>query len=185
MKNTIEFKNFKYLTEKECELVYFQRNRPEIRQYMVNSESFSYSDHKRFLEKLKIDDSSLYYLVNFNDLSVAVFCYTDIIKSEHTYETGCYFFNEDPSIRYDITLSSVEVQLKHGLYYPKIRVKKNNKQALIFNIMKMDCQIISEDSEFYYLKRNTDLDPFDRVSMSKAKKMLESISEKYYIIIKD
>ena len=49
MRNSIIFKNFKYLSEKEIELVYFQRNKPEIRQYMSNSEPFSYSDHKKFV----------------------------------------------------------------------------------------------------------------------------------------
>lgn len=185
MRNSIIFKNFKYLSEKEIELVYFQRNKPEIRQYMSNSEPFSYSDHKKFLEGLKTRNNSLYYLVKFNDLPVAVFCYTDIVKSDHTYETGCYFFNDDPSIRYEVTLSSVEVQLKHELYYPKIRVKKNNQQALIFNIMKMDCHILSEDSEFYYLKRNEDLNPDNLESITKVKNMLDSLSNKYHIVIEE
>lgn len=149
----ISYVNFTRLSEEDLLYILDKRNDPNIRQLMVNQEIISRRDHLSFCEKLKKSSDKLYFLMKYNEEKVGVFNFTSIDFDVHTYEPGCYFFDESvPNNRTDIVCGVSYIRKKFKLYYPTIRVKKDNYQAVIFNVMKMNCEIIKEDSVFYYLK---------------------------------
>lgn len=59
--------NYVDLTEAESRQVWETRNSPEIRQWMVNKNTFSYGDHFRFIESLKTSKDRLYYAFFIGD----------------------------------------------------------------------------------------------------------------------
>lgn len=57
------FINFLELTEIQSRKVWQVRNKKEIRQYMLNQTEFSFSEHCCFIERLRIDDTKVYFAV--------------------------------------------------------------------------------------------------------------------------
>lgn len=63
--------NFTFLDYTEMDdvmsrLVWECRNLPEIRKWMVNSDSISFMEHSRFIERLKLTGNSQYYCIIYN-----------------------------------------------------------------------------------------------------------------------
>lgn len=51
------------MTDELSKEVWKCRNLPEIRRYMMNTEPISYDSHKKFIERLKEDSNSRYFVV--------------------------------------------------------------------------------------------------------------------------
>lgn len=76
--DTILLKNFISLDELEKRLVLKWRNSETIRNYMVNTALISYEEHLNFIEKLKLDNTKLYFLCFHNNIPIGVINLTDI-----------------------------------------------------------------------------------------------------------
>lgn len=57
------FINYVNLTEKQSRTIWEGRNHPEVRKWMVNTDSFSYEEHEVFINRLRERDDRLYWAV--------------------------------------------------------------------------------------------------------------------------
>lgn len=160
-KKLIEFINFTKLDSNVLKEILVHRNSDRIRKNMVSTELISEESHLNFCHNLKKDKNNLYFLVRDEQELIGVVDFKNIDHIRHTYEPGgyCISHNSDfPNLWGYVLSASTFICLKFKLYFPKILVKKDNHQALLFNTMKMGCILTDEDNEYYYLSNNY-LDP--------------------------
>lgn len=154
MKHKICVRNFTKLCLKDSIRVLNQRNSLNIRSKMANTNIILFNEHMNFCKNLYNNSEKLYFLIYFDKEPIAVIDFQSINNINHSYEPGCYFFDScNNSIdRTNIMSVTAFVRKKYKLYYPFIKVRKTNLQALLFNTMKMGCEIDCEDDNYYYLK---------------------------------
>lgn len=178
-KREIRFVNFTNLCEDDLLYILSQRNSPKIRSAMTNQQIITKEEHLQFCRALPSDESKLYFLILVDGIKCGVLDYQNIDIEKHTYEPGCYFFDEcDLKLRTSILYASVFIRIKFKLFFPTIRVRKENTQALIFNTMKMGCTIYREDDEFYYLKNPSE--PSSENELIQAFESGFEITQKYF-----
>jgi|GEM_PF-1370235 hypothetical protein len=179
-KHQIKFVNFTRLPEAVLEMILEQRNRVEIRKHMVNSEIISLKDHLSFCESLKTDKTKLYFLICFDRQPVGVVDYVAINSSDHSYEPGIYFFAGPERIHTDIDAAALKILLHYELYHPKIKVKKENTKALLYNLMKLGLEITREDDEYVYMTSHY-LNP-SSPSFKNIPLKLEKLAKRYELV---
>lgn len=181
-KKIIKFKNFIHLDESELLFVLEKRNSDEIRNKMTNTDIISVEDHLKFCNSLKNDSTRLYYLIYLDDEPVGVADFQDINNENHTYEPGMYFFSEQSNQRTYITYALGYIRCMYKLYYPFIRVRKDNPQALFFNTMKMGAKLEREDEDFYYLSEEK-IPEKDFETVIRNSPSIQNLNEKYEVVI--
>lgn len=154
MKHEICVRNFTKLCLKDSIKVLNQRNSFNVRSKMANTNIISFYEHMNFCKALFNNSEKLYFLIYYDKEPIAVIDFQSINNKNHSYEPGCYFFDScnNSIVRTDIMSVTAFIRKKYKLYYPFIKVRKTNLQALLFNTMKMGCVIDSEDNNYYYLK---------------------------------
>ncbi len=183
MKNSLSFVNFIYLSKEELLEILKHRNAPEIRKQMVHSEIISEQEHFKFCENLRTNNHLFYYAVFFNEQLIGVVDYVLLDEKERTYTPGCYFFDEPSIVRTHAIFAASYILEKKCLLYPKIIVRKENIQALLFNTMKMKRDIEHEDDNFYYLcEKKIVGDP--KAYAENYKKRMKKLSELYLLKFK-
>lgn len=180
VKHQIKFVNFTRLHDAVLEMILIQRNRPEIRKHMVHSEIISLKEHLDFCASLKTDRTKLYFLICYDGQPVGVVDYVSIDSVSHSYEPGIYFFAGPERIHADIDAAALQILLRYELFYPKIKVKKGNTKALLYNVMKLGLEITKEDDEYVYMTSHY-LDP-SGPSFKNVPLRLKALAEKYELV---
>lgn len=180
-KQELKFTNFTKLNQEQLLFILSKRNSDEIRFNMTNTDIISEESHLKFCANLKNDDTKIYLAVFLDSKIIGVIDFQNIDREAHTYEPGSYFFDAPSILRSHAVIASNYVCLINRLYYPNITVKKTNCQALIFNTMKMGCELVSEDDEYYYLTSKI-VDGNDPKAIEKLKNDIESLKDKYDIV---
>ncbi len=157
----MSFVNFTKLGETELMEILSARNETSIRGKMINDQVIAPEEHLRFCASLRERQDCLYLRVGLDERFIGVVDFQDINDQDHSYEPGGYCVlppGSDDDIWKYVCAASTFVCLERKLYFPRIRVRKDNFQALIFNTMKLGCKLVSEDSLYYHLT-NDWLDP--------------------------
>ncbi len=89
-----EFINYVNLTEAESHRVWEGRNHPEVRKWMVNTESFSFESHKSFINGLKEREDRLYWAVKYDGELIGSFSLHPYDGEKQEGEMGKYLFFE-------------------------------------------------------------------------------------------
>lgn len=183
MKHEICVRNFTKLCLKDSVMVLNQRNSFNIRSNMANTNIILFHEHMNFCKSLFNNSENLYYLIYFDNEPIAVIDFQSINNKDHSYEPGCYFFDscKNSIVRTDVMSVTAFIRKKYKLYYPFIKVRKTNLQALLFNTMKMGCKIDREDDNYYYLNTS---EPQDKTSLEKMfEETINRMNQKFYITL--
>ncbi len=172
--NKLSFINFTKLKDDELLEILKLRNSEYIRHKMLSSKKISLEEHLSFCHSLRSDSSRLYLKVLLNNNFIGVIDFQNIDEHSHSYIPGDYFVNDEcyKNIAYYAILASTIICIDKKYYYPKISVKKDNLQALIFNTMKFSNYITGENEDCYFLT-NDSLNP-DKVDLSKLREAIIS-----------
>ena len=152
MKDKISFVNFCNLGDTELLKILQIRNTEAIRLQMRHQEVITEAEHLQFCHSLKERDDLFYYAVYFNSKLVGVIDFKLKDKQERSYESGAYFQKVPSHVSTAAIQSSLNICRHFDLRQDFILVRKENEISLLFNIMKMKFQPISEDDQYYYLK---------------------------------
>ena len=85
-----QFINYVDLTESQHRLVHAARNHPDIRKWMTNNEEFSFESHMSFIEKLKTDETHIFWAVFKEQKYVGSVYISDYNSQDKTGEGGDY-----------------------------------------------------------------------------------------------
>ncbi|MBQ9275851.1 MAG: hypothetical protein IJ228_13685 [Succinivibrio sp.] len=181
VKPVLKYTNFTRLSEERLLFILQRRNEPAVRSRMINTAEIGVEEHLRFCASLREDKSRLYLLVSLDDWPKGVIDMTNIDYAAHTYEGGSYFFEHEGNFSSDAVKGCALVNLRLGLYYPTLYIRKNNVQALMFSMMKLKQELVGEDEEFYRLT-NTYLDP-DTPLHEHVRRDLEYLRGKYELVV--
>lgn len=152
MRDKITFVNFCHLSDDELLEILKLRNTKEIRMQMCNQEVITEEDHLRYCHALKESDDLFYYAVFFNSALVGVIDFKLKDRHERSYQSGAYFIKVPSQISTAAIQSALNICRHYDLRQDFILVRKENERALLFNIMKMKFQVISEDDQYCYLE---------------------------------
>lgn len=177
-KQKIKYINFYKLSDEELKIILNERNSQRIREKMLNQNIISEDEHLSFCRSLENDKSKIYAEILLDDNFIGVVDAQSIDFSSGTYEPGSYFKENisEMVIRSALTGFCLFF-LKNKLFYPHIRVRKDNLQALLFNTMKCEATIVSEDENVYYLT-NDFLNPKIR-SFEENKKLILDLTKEF------
>jgi len=85
------FKDFIYLSKEESETILKLRNSEYVRKNMRSSDIIAPQDHRRWMEKLKSDESSLYYAIFYDGSIVGSINITQMTPTKEQCSWGLYF----------------------------------------------------------------------------------------------
>ncbi|TQI70414.1 UDP-4-amino-4,6-dideoxy-N-acetyl-beta-L-altrosamine N-acetyltransferase [Gramella sp. Hel_I_59] len=85
--------SLRLLEEKDIELVRKWRNSPEVSQYMHSVKLITEEQQKRWFEKMNQDDSSIYWIVEYENEDLGLAYITDIDKTLSKCSWGFYLGN--------------------------------------------------------------------------------------------
>lgn len=148
----ISFINFVHLSNDELKMVYEWRNLDYIRNNMTNSSCFSFKEHLEFCKSLKHRNDKLYFLVKYDEIPCGVYDLIDIDYSNCTAECGYYIIKEYNSYAFIISKIANVISEKLGKLELRVKVKKNNIKALLYNLLKLKAVYEREDDEYFYLR---------------------------------
>src|SRR5690554_2696210 len=83
------------IKESDLKLILTNRNHPEIRKFMFNSDEFSWESHKAWFEKLITDSSRKSFVFEVNGTPQGVVNFVNL-KSSKRAEWGFYAFPDSP-----------------------------------------------------------------------------------------
>ncbi len=152
-KKLLSFQNFTKLSDEALYEILEARNQPYIRKNMVNQDEISREEHLNFCRSLNDRQDCLYLRVSLDGKFIGVVDFTEIDNKTNKYVPGNYCLNdqETEKIWTYVCAETPFICIDRKLLYPKILVKKSNIKALMFNTMKLGCEVLSEDDEYYYL----------------------------------
>ncbi|QEO57207.1 UDP-4-amino-4,6-dideoxy-N-acetyl-beta-L-altrosamine N-acetyltransferase [Francisella marina] len=90
MSEKVALINFYDTSLDEKKMILSWRNHSEIKKWMYNTHDISLADHLSFIEKLKEDDSKLYFLVKRGDNYLGVIDFYNFKNEEREGEYGLY-----------------------------------------------------------------------------------------------
>ena len=129
------FKNFTRLGKDDLKRILSWRNDDRIRQWMVSEQLISWEDHKRFIEKLKSDQNSFYYLVSVHGKPTGVIYLNRLDVRNKCGYWGIYK-NQDETDRNAIHMvetAFLTILFEFlGLNTIKLEVMENNHRAIRF-----------------------------------------------------
>jgi len=86
----IELISFSDLTIEKKIMILEWRNHENVKKWMYSSESILEINHLRFIDKLKLDKNSLYFLVNENSINIGVIYFNNIDFAKKIADFGLY-----------------------------------------------------------------------------------------------
>ena len=149
--DVLKFKNFINLSNKEKVLVLEWRNSDRIRLKMNNSDIIRLEDHLKWVENLKDDKKSLYYLFEINNEPAGVFDYTEI--ENKVCVCGSYIGDEKYT-GYGILLNYLgfEYAFEHlGIDRINISVLKSNERVYKMHKKIFKAELYGENEKEYLM----------------------------------
>lgn len=152
----IKLENFIYLNDKELLEILSWRNRDEIRLKMITCEIISKESHLSFCHNLKNRSDCFYFRVSYNEKPCGVFSLQKIDKENHFAEPGAYYINGPKFLPHWVSKISAYMYQTLGIKEVHFCTRKENEQALLFNILKNRAEVVSEDDEYVYFRQSID-----------------------------
>lgn len=152
--NKIKLENFIYLNDEDLLEILSWRNRDEIRLKMSTSEIISKESHLSFCHNLKNRNDCVYFRVSCNEKPCGVFSLQKIDKEKHSAEPGSYYVWGPKLLPYWVSKISVYMYQTLGIKEIHFCTKKDNEQAILFNILKNKAKVILEDDQYVYFSQS-------------------------------
>lgn len=86
-----EYINYTDLTENQSRIIWEGRNHPEIRKWMTNPNEFSFEEHQRFIEDLKVRDDRLFWAIIYKGEIIGSHCLNPFDREKMEGESGKFF----------------------------------------------------------------------------------------------
>ena len=158
--DVLNFKNFINLSEEEKELVLQWRNSDRVRLRMNNSNIIELQDHMRWINGLKDNKETLYFLFEINGNPAGVFDYSQINNTDKTCVCGSYIGDEN-YLGYGILLNYFGFEYAFSQLDTErinISVLKSNKRVFEMHKNIFNAKLYRENDKeyFMYLDKNID-----------------------------
>ncbi|MBD3799583.1 MAG: UDP-4-amino-4,6-dideoxy-N-acetyl-beta-L-altrosamine N-acetyltransferase [Epsilonproteobacteria bacterium] len=155
------FKNFIKLTRVEHKDILNIRNSEYVRNNMKSRSIIKFEDHLNWINKLKQDNSNIYYAISFGDEIVGAIYITDIDYNQNKSTWGLYFKrNINPLILSVSTYCIIDKVFNElNLSILNLEVNKNNISAYNFNLsfgFKVYQNKLEMDEEYFLMRMTKD-----------------------------
>lgn len=152
---------FSPLTLNELEIVLQWRNQPHIRQNMHNQDEITWSQHFKWFDALKNDDSRFFFVFYQNDRPIGVLNFSEHQSTPYTLEWGCYIGEDDvwpgSGLLLEIAALQYALELKDAaaLYAEVLSFNKSvNKLHTLFQYTALeDGRAFTRNKEKHWVKR--------------------------------
>ncbi|MCT7541261.1 UDP-4-amino-4,6-dideoxy-N-acetyl-beta-L-altrosamine N-acetyltransferase [Aliarcobacter cryaerophilus] len=155
------FKNFVNLTRIEHENILKIRNIDYVRSNMKSKDIIAIEDHIHWVDKLKHNNSNIYYAVYYDDVVVGAIYITEIDYEQKKCTWGLYFKqNINPFISSVSTYCIIDKIFNElNLSILNLEVNKNNIPAYKFDLsfgFKVYDDKFEKEEEYYLMKMTKD-----------------------------
>ena len=148
----LSFTNYTKLTKDLLLKILKMRNDPNIRMKMTEQHEISEEEHLKFCASLKERKDCLYLLISYDHIPCGTVTIKKIDLKKQSAELGIYVIKEFAHYSQDFSLALEIIYKKLNILHCYCYVRKENMQALLYNLLKLKAEIIGEDTENIKLK---------------------------------